>query len=316
MRGKSARGSAASYVPLACILTAAVLSSCVTVPPKTTGQWLGVLPPDSTIYISIHVKPSAAVFKRAIEEAGPAYNDLATLFDMTERMYLAVTLVPGDFPQFFILALGNYPTLILNWRLQGNADWKEMKSGQGSFFQGVKNDLQLAVPDGSTLLVSNGHINRILPRLSGSEELPLPPDVAEEMTDSDLVVFLPQLPGEILQRAQGNINVPIQQVWLDARKSQEGYEVGGTANVTTEREAKLVAVVMRLVLVAWLRSQQIPDVAERIGHISLAPEGNQVILTGLRFRDDEIVPVLISLIAGAAPAAPIPAMAPAEQAVQ
>jgi hypothetical protein len=278
-----------------------ILASCGSVPVKTTEQWLGVLPQDATIYMSVSVRPSAAMFRKALTSAGSAYNDISTLFDMTDRMYIAVTLVQGGSPEYSIVAVGNYPTVLLGWRLGSGTDWKPMKSDAGTWYEAAKGGLQLGLPAGTVLLISNGGIERLLPRLQESNALPVPPEVNEDMNRSDLVVFLPKLPGEILDRTEGSMNIPIREVWLDARRNGAKFEVGGTASCTTEKEAKLLSVVMRLVIVAWLRTQNVSDVGERLKSVSVSPEGSQVLLSGLSFTEDEVIPLFLSLITGMAP---------------
>jgi hypothetical protein len=282
-------------------LLLALLASCATIPEKSAPQWLGVLPDDGTLYVSLSVQSSLSTIKKALTQAGPAYNDVASLLDMTKKLYIAITLVPGEAPRFSAVALGSYPTFLLGLRLGSSAEWKSRSSQAGSWYQSAKGGLELGVPAGSVILFSNGNMGPLFSRLRQSAALSLPADVVRDMGKSDLVLYLPELPGGITEKAVGSVHIPIHETWLDARKDKNGYQVGGTVNLSTEKEARLLAMVMKLALVAWLRSQAIADVAERLDAISITPAGNQVVLTGLSFSEDEMVPLFMSLITGAVP---------------
>ena len=95
--------------------------------------------------------------------------------------------------------------------------------------------------------------------------------------------------------------VPIREVWIVAAKGQGTWLVRGTANTASEKDAKLVALVLRFALVAWMRGQKLPDLGERLGPVTVMPEGSQVKLAGLTLTDEEIGPIFLSLVAGPRP---------------
>jgi hypothetical protein len=297
----------------AAILAAAslvLLASCASVPERPTANWLGVLPGDSTLFVSLAVQPSAAMIKKALDAAGPDYADVKSLVDMTKRLFISVRLEKGRAPRYWAVALGGYPSTIIGWRLGGNRDWRPGRSSSGSWYESARMGLQVSAPADSVLLLSNGAIEQILPNLKSSGALPLPPDVAADMERSDLVLYFPQLPGSITERGPGGYRIPIREVWVDARREKGSYALGGTANLETEKEARLFSLVVKLGLVAWLRSQ-VADPVERLKTVSVRPEGAQLVVSGLSFTEDEILPVFLSLIspAPAPEAPPVPAEA-------
>ena len=77
--------------------------------------------------------------------------------------------------------------------------------------------------------------------------------------------------------------------------------VRGTANTGSEGNAKLVALVLRFALVAWMRGQKLSDLGERLKSVTVMPEGSQVKLAGLALTDEEIGPIFLSLVAGSPP---------------
>ncbi len=69
---------------LACLFA---LASCASVPQKPAAEWLGLLPGDSTLFMSLSVPPSAGTLKRALDQAGAEYADVKTLLEPW-RVYL------------------------------------------------------------------------------------------------------------------------------------------------------------------------------------------------------------------------------------
>jgi hypothetical protein len=314
LRGPRA-GRAAAAVSGA--LAAVLLASCVTVPQRSPSEWLGILPSDASLYASLDVTGSAPLIKKALKDAGPDFADVVTLMDMTKRLVASVTLVPGGTSRFSAAALGSYPSGIIGARLGGSKDWKKQSSGAGSWWQWSKAGLQMSIPNNGILLASNGDVETLLGRWQSPPALAVPPDVADDMKTGDLVVYLPELPGGLTQSAaQNNVRLPLREVWLKAVKVASGYDVGGTANTGTERDAKVLTLALRLGLVAWLRSENVPNLSDRLKSITVTAQGVQVKLAGLHFADDEIIPMFLSLVKGlssnAAPGAPAAETAPAE----
>jgi hypothetical protein len=282
---------------LAALAAAALLlASCATAPVRSPSGWMGVLPSDGTMYVSVSVPPSAALIKRMLKEAGPGASDVVQLVDMTQRLVLGVRLVPHQQPRFSAVAIGTYPASMIGCRLSGNRDWKRVTTKAGRYWQWSRTGIQLAIPGRTVILAANGEVETLLGRYASPVSPRIPPEVSLDMEKTDLVLYLPELPGGIAQSPSAHI--PIQEVWLDAAKGEGGYGVTGTANTGSEREAKLVALVLRLALVAWMRSENLPNAAERLKPVTILADGTQVKMSGLAFTEEEIVPLLLSLLKG------------------
>jgi hypothetical protein len=277
-----------------------VTVSCVTVPDRPVDQWLGVLPDKGTLYLSMSVAPTAASLKKAFADAGPAFADLGSIVDMTKKLYASVTLVPDQGPRLSAVALGSFPSFFVGMRLGTSADWKGKNSAAGSWFENSKAGLQVSVPADSVLVASTGDIETLLPRLAGSSAMGVPPEVLQDMESTDIVLYLPELPPSVMEKTAGAIRIPIKRVWLRAQKNADGFEVGGTATTETEKDAKLLAMVMRLALVAWLRSQNIEGSADRLSGVTVKAQGAGLVLSGLVLKDSEIAPLILSLVSGPA----------------
>ena len=299
-----------------------LLASCQTVPQRSSLDWLGVLPGDATMYISVAVPKSADLIRKTLKEGGPAYNDVITLSNWTTRLLVSVTMAKETPMSFAAVALGGYPSVLLRMSLSGKKEWKEVKAPDGSYYAWNKANLQLSVLNNSVLLAANGQMPTLLSRYKTAPPLSLPPEVASDMEKSDVVLYMPQLLGGI---GEGSTDQPaaeesgdrprlaIREVWLDAVKSNDGYVLGGTMNTDTEQQARVLSLVVRVGIVAWMKSSNFPDVAERLKSISVSPEGRSVRVKGIGVRDDELVPIILTLLSGgsssegpAAPQAPQP----------
>jgi len=166
----------------------------------------------------------------------------------------------------------------------------------------------MAIPNNGILLASNGGIEGLLSRWESPVAPTIPPDAAQDMLNSDFVLYMPELPGDLAQSAANRgMSLPLQEVWMNAVKTREGYVLSGTVNTRSELEAKVLALALRLGLVAWMRSQDVPDVAERLKPVTVAAVGLQVKLAGLRVTDAEIIPLFLSFVNGlSAPPQPEP----------
>ena len=292
------------FALLAAGLLLCALASCATVPQRSPSEWLGALPEDATLYASFAVAGSTDLVKKALKDAGPGSQDIATLVDMTKRLVCSVTIEKGKPAQFSVLAQGGYPAGIISGRLAGNKDWRQATGPSGRYFEWQKVGIQVSVPNGSLLLASNGAIDSLLGRWGAPIPLTIPPDVAQDMKTADLVLYMPELPGNLAESAaQKGMRVPIQEVWMDAVKGKGGYDISGTANTGSEQEAKLLTLVLRLGIVAWMKSENVQNTAEILKSIKLSPSGVQVKLSGLHFNDDQIIPMFLSLVKTLSPPA-------------
>jgi len=295
----------------AAALAVLFLAACASVPRRSPSEWLGVLPEDATMYVSFSVAGSADLVRRALKDAGPDFQDVGSLMDRTQRLVAAVTLAKGAPARFDVAALGSYPSGIIGLRLRGNKEWTETGTASGKYWQWSKAGLQMGIPNDGILLASNGGIEHLLSRWVSPIALTIPPDAAQDMLKSDFVLYMPELPGNLTESAaQKGMSLPILEVWLNAVKGKDGYELSGTVNTRTEREAKVLALALRLGLVAWMRSQSMPDAGDRLRPVTIQPVGLQVKLAGLHVTNDEIIPLFLSFVKGLnAPS--VPAVVPA-----
>ncbi|HVP19551.1 MAG TPA: hypothetical protein VMU36_11170 [Spirochaetia bacterium] len=302
--------SGASYLAARLAAAAAallLLASCASAPKRSPPEWMGVLPSDATLYVSISVPQSADLIRRTLKQGGPAYNDVAQLADRTSRVVLSMTLGRDEPMRFAAVALGSYPAFLINLSLSGKKEWKQVSAVDGSYFLFNKANLQLSIPNGGILLASNGAMPMLLSRYKTPVPLPIPPEVKSDMTRTDVVLYMPQLPGGIGQPAPDQPaamesderpHLAIREVWVDATKTKEGYLLVGTMNTGTEEQARVLALVLKIGIVAWMKSNDVTDVADRLRAISVIPEGTSVKVNGISVSDQEIIPLFLGLLNG------------------
>jgi len=270
---------------------------------------MSVLPGDAAMYISVAVPKSADLIHKTLKQSGPAYNDVITLSDMTKRLFMSVTM-PKDGPvQFAAVALGGYPATLIGWSLAGKKEWKQEAGPDGNYYAWNKANLQLSIPNGSVLLAANGQMTTLLSRYKAPVPLPLPPDVVSDMEKSDIVIYMPQLPGGIGEpgvdqpASDGPADRPrlaIKDVWVDAVKTTGGYRMGGTMNTDTDQQARVLSLLVRVGIIAWMKSNNVPNTAERLKSITVSPQGNSVRVDGIAVKDDELMPIILTLLNGPA----------------
>lgn len=304
VKGPAFRLPARIGAAAALLLTA----SCATAPQRSPVEWMGVLPGDATMYISVSVPQSAELIRKTLKEGGPAFNDVITLSDMTKRLLVSVTMAKGAPMRFAAVALGGYPSLLIGMSLSGKKEWKQVSLPEGSFYLWNKANLQLSVPNRSILLAANGDMPTLLSRYKIPVPLPIPPEVASDMAKTDIVLYMPQLPGGVgeanvdqpaVAESDERPHLPIREVWVDAMKTKDGYLLGATMNTGTEKQARVLSLMVRIGIVAWMKANNVPQAGERLRAISVVPEGTSVMVKGIAVRDGEIMPLILTLLNGA-----------------
>ena len=153
------RGFTAAALLTACCAVLLTLASCATVPQRPSAVWLGVLPADATMYVSLSVSGSGDLIRKALNASGPGLQDVNTLLGMTKRLVCSVTLAKGTPAGFSVVALGGYPGGLIGMRLSGNKAWTQKTGPAGPHWEWTKPGIQMSIPNNGILLASNGDID-------------------------------------------------------------------------------------------------------------------------------------------------------------
>jgi len=73
-------------------------------------------------------------------------------------------------------------------------------------------------------------------------------------------------------------------------------------NTATEEQSRVLSLVLRIGIVAWMKSNNVPNAAERLRAITVNPDGTTVRVKGIAVTDQEIIPLFLAILNG--PAAP------------
>jgi hypothetical protein len=305
------------FLPLAVLY----LSSCATLPPPySPADWLGLLPPESTVFAAADVAAAKGFLEAAAQRGLPAgqQTELTGVLERTHRLYGALSLVPGLKPSFSLVALGVFNPGAVSCRLGAGSDWRRHRLGSGqetgnlrarTYWEHRRLALELAVPQPGVVLVSNGGITRMLYRLGQtvagrpSGTLKIPGEALATLERAALFAYLPSLPGGSGAENQGTSGTtapvaspaPIQELWFAAFADPAvpgAYTAEAVVRLEEEKNPRLVENLFRLLLAAWLRRSGLPDPVGRLRGAQIVAEGREVSIRGLVLSGEDIVQLL------------------------
>ena len=276
---------------LVLILPVVILVSCATLPPeRPAGGWIGVLPPESTFFLSLNIPYSGELLLSILKEKNISAPEIHSIMDRTERIYAGVHLSRITPTAFSLVALGNYPAFLVNIPLKANKEWQKVESPR-PYWQQANGILQVAVPENNLVFAANGSIERMLNKLENPGSNPFPWEAVWEMERADALIFFPVLPST--DREAGLERLPIKEVWISAYRSaskeEPTYELLGVFNLIEVKNKRAVEALFRLLMVAWLRKAEVSSPVEQLKSLKISVSAERVRISGLRFSEAEIV---------------------------
>lgn len=116
------------------------------------------------------------------------------------------------------------------------------------------------------------------------------------MRVSDVVLYFPRFPQELMQGMNIRMSIPIQQLWFSLEHSTDLYSFAGVFQLPNEKQAKTFPVAGRLVLMSWMKEAKIRDLSKRLKTIQFVSEGNAVRMTGLVLPAEEFTEKSVSFL--------------------
>lgn len=274
-----------------------IVASCATLPPeRPSGQWLGVLPPESTFFVAADIISSRELLESFLAEAEGESKEILNILKRTSRLYAGVKLSPFMPASLSVIALGNYPAALVRIPLGINKEWHKARAPRPYWQHSVK-VLQVAVPERNLILFSTGTIERMLERLQHPLSYPLPPEVSFGMEQADFIIFFPILP-TLSEKTQLE-KLPFRRFWVTADKGEKFYELVGVfalADTYEIKQARLVKALFRLVLIGWMRKAKLEDIVSRLKGMEITILEENIQITGLRLSNREIINALLILL--------------------
>ena len=248
----------------------------------TPSDWVGILPPESTVFASLNVSS----FQTLLRSYFPSARSRRLLARL-DRVYAGITISELKAPEFSLIGVGDFSSgrfrvpLCLNreWRRVGKSYWVQQK-GESS--------LELAVPRRDLLLAANGSLSRLLARYDERPVCPLPDEVSGRMAHSELLLFFPGLEAA----AAGLENFPVEAVFLEVAPAGENYQVSAGLVLAEMAGPGPKAALIRLALSVWLRRVNRADLAGKLKDLEIRTLDGHLRLEGLILTRAEIEEIL------------------------
>ena len=259
----------------------------------------GYLPQDSPIIGKIDVENNRELFTKIAAGFLEAEEELKSVFDRTDAVLFAAEISSGGMLEPFFIIQGDFPRGMTFSMISGDDGWEKNFYGRMPWWENKTDRLQIAVPEGGIIFVAPSGIERMLERYRDSIPAAFNSEVLHEMEVSDLVIFL-QKPAETLV---GDFPVdlekfPLKSLWFTMVKSMEQYDLSGAFLLGTEEEAKMMAMFSRILLVGWIRKNNLGDISKLKGTLTVEPKGNYVRVSGIPLEPGAAERFLFSLLPG------------------
>jgi hypothetical protein len=280
------------------VLFLMLLTSCPTIPAdKTSSDWLGILPRDSSFYLYINNNKTKTLLKTILGKADMYSSDLEAILDRTQKIYLSILIKPQSDPDISLVLLGGYPRKYINGALKRNKEWQMIEDSY-VYFQNINTPLQLCVPKAYMLLVSNNNIGNMLTHYEGASIFPLAEDIDLDIHTSDLLLFFPLgLENHMADRLKIDWRkISIQEIWLTGHSKGEGYVFSGIFLIANDTGARLFSTIFRLTIISLLREIEVPSAGERLKNVQVLIEGTKVKITNFYLSEEELSGIVAGIL--------------------
>jgi hypothetical protein len=249
----------------ALIPAALALAGCATPlpppPPRTAEELAALLPSNQAAYLVVRAKGNEELLGGI--GTGLMGKDAEQILSRTDRLSCAVLPVRGGKPDFTLALAGTYPASFIKFALSAGAGFKDA----GTWFE-RKDGTQVAVPDESLLLVSDGKVAEALeratrygpgrPELQASAGRPwsketeaapsiYPDDVLGAFRECDIALYAPDPSSRLFPAfLEDPPALPISRILTALKKSGSAYRGTIYFVMNSDREAKIFLPIVRL----------------------------------------------------------------------
>ena len=285
------------YLALSLFIVLLSVSSCATAPPvRASEDWFALLPSHSGIYIYLDKDKTAALVENVLKSMDLFDNDIKFILSKTIKIYGAVDFPDNSGPVLSILTLGSYPSSLIGLRLSMNKEWKRRKSSR-SYFVSDSNKLEVSLPGNNVILISQGKMEEMLKNYRSPPVFKMPMEVKNDLQSSDFLVFFPLLSdGTALNNNLSRIKTTVNELWLTGNREGEMFKLNGVFGLSTEKQAKLFAVVFKFIITAWLRQEKVQDVGKLLKSVVVEADGKFVRISGLKLPEKKINSLLTGMV--------------------
>ncbi|NOY10103.1 MAG: hypothetical protein GXP33_14820 [Spirochaetes bacterium] len=285
------------YSALSLFIILLSISSCATAPPmRASEDWFALLPSHSGIYIYLDKNRTAAMVENVLKSMDLFDNDIKFILSKTTKIYGAVDFSGDSEPVLSILTLGSYPSSLIGLRLSMNREWKRRKSIRPYFVSG-SNKMEISLPGNNVILISQGKIEEMLKNYQSPPVFKMPMEVKNDLHSSDFLVFFPLFSeGTALNNNLSSMKTTVNELWLTGRRDGEMFKLNGVFGLSSEKQAKLFAVVFKFIITAWLRQEKVQNIGKLLKSVVVKADGNFVRISGLKLPEKKITSLLTGMV--------------------
>lgn len=262
----------------------------------------GYLPQESSITGKIDIENNRELFTRIVAGLLGAEEELTPLFDRTAAVLFAAELSHNKVINTYFIIQGNFPRGITSSIISSDEKWEKNFYGTIPWWENKEEQIQIAVPArGIIFAASEGTEGEGIEGMLERYRDPFPPavnrEVLHEMEVSDFVLYLRD-PAETLL---GDFPIdlekfPLDSMWFTMLQSQNIYHLSGAFLLGTAEEAKKMAMFTRILLVGWIRKNDLGEMGKLKETLMVQPRGNYVRISGITFDQGAAERFILSLL--------------------
>lgn len=303
------------------------LSACATIPRGQIPQGASLtalLPQSAVAYASVQVAHNATLVSDVLEKSGLAKTVPISVVDRTSQLYAAVQSRGGggqsggsggqqgraNGPVYSLVAAGSFPLGAIGWKLSLSPHWKR-RSTPTRWWENRRYGTQIAVPNRSLLMLSNGALPTMLGRLTKGKGGGLGPQIESLFRRSDLAIYFPRLSGNIPLFGMSASRFPVDSVYLvmnrdtasgsGAGASNGGYHGHALFKMKNARDARLFSVVFKLLIAGAATGSRIRGFPIPLSGAQLELNGATIRLNGITIGTKALASLLSDVITGRSP---------------
>ncbi len=271
------------------------LINCSSFPEKDPGGRLGVLPSDSSIYVSGKIKKNKTFFNSIfVNQEG---EDFSSIVKRIDKIYAAFSSGSNDrMPGFSAVVVGSFPLRILERFFRKNEDWIRVEKGNSGWWLSKSRGISIALLEKSLIFISLNGIEEMISRYNGKIHKKIPAVVADELDLSDLLLYIPEVEDEMLKRFSVDVDrYSVEELCITANITGKKMVCHGRLIMETDDQARKFKFVVKLLIYGWLKKEKIGDIHSL--KKKLGVKNNQKILTisGLELTSDDIIVLIKQL---------------------
>jgi hypothetical protein len=273
------------------------MASCATPPPqKPVSTWLGMLPAESSLLISIkNVKGTRPLLNGLLGRMKLDVPDVRTLLDKTEKIFAAVTFSEKGPLLFSILLIGRYPRAWISFGMGFNKNWRRAASSAG-YWEHKKTKLKLAHHAGYMIILSNGNMEKLLSLSRQPEPGTYMQEIALALDTADGFFLFPRFCDNAIPRdiPINTKKLPIREVWFGIETEKHKFSVRGAFNLGEKKNAELFLTTFKTFIIWLMRNAH---VAKFVPRVEVAVDSHLVRVVGSLFTKEEVLK-MIDVLAG------------------